>query len=100
MGGRTRITLQENLGPLLGGVYGGIGGGMGGGGMGPIMGVLFGALNLPAIAAVAMVPAWLGITFATARATYHYSTRRRVRELEALADRLAALAGELTVGSP
>ena len=93
-GGRTRITIKENLGPLIGAVYGGIGGGMGGGGMGPIMGILGGALHMgPGI--VALVPVWLGATFVTARAVYRSSTNKRVRELERLADRLAGLAEEL-----
>src|SRR5258708_10196877 len=37
-GGRTRIAVQESLGPLAGAVFGGIGGGMGGGGLRPIIG--------------------------------------------------------------
>jgi hypothetical protein len=93
-GGRTRILIKEGLAPLLGGVYGGIGGGMGGGGLGPIMGILGGALHLgPAV--VAMVPVWLGGTYLTARFVYRRSVAKRVRELERLADRLAALTAEL-----
>ncbi len=93
-GGRTRITIQENLGPLLGAIFGGIGGGMGGGGMGPIMGVLGGALHLgPAI--IAIVPVWLGITFVTARTVYHGQTTKRVREVENLANRLAEFVQDL-----
>jgi serine/threonine protein kinase len=85
-GGRTRITIQENLAPVIGGVFGWIGGGMGGGGMGPIMGILGGALHLgPA----AVVPIWLGATYITARSVYRNITTKRVRELENLADRLA-----------
>jgi hypothetical protein len=94
-GGRTRITIQESLAGLVGATYGGIGGGMGGGGMGPIMGVLFGALHLPVAAIAVIIPAWLATTFATARTVYHYNSSRRARELEALADRLAALAKDL-----
>jgi serine/threonine protein kinase len=92
--GRTRITIQENLGPLIGAVYGGIGGGMGGGGMGPIMGILGGALHLgPGVAAI--VPFWLAATFITARTVYRNMTTKRVAELESLADRLAEFAREL-----
>ncbi len=97
--GRTRITIQENLGSLIGAVYGGIGVGMGGGGMGPIMGILVGALNLPVAVAV-VVPLWLATTYATARTAYHYSTQKRVRELTGLADRLAALGAELVSERP
>jgi len=35
------------------------------------------------------------VTYATARTTYHSTAQRRARELELLADRIAALAGEL-----
>jgi serine/threonine protein kinase len=93
-GGRTRITVQENLSNVIGGVFGGIGGGMGGGGMGPVLGILGGVLHLgPAV--VVMVPVWLGITYATARYVYRRMTRKRAAELEALADRVAALVAEL-----
>ncbi|HEV8356414.1 MAG TPA: serine/threonine-protein kinase [Gemmatimonadales bacterium] len=94
-GGETRITIQENLSVLIGAVYGGICGGMGGGGLGPLIGISVGALHLPGAAFVMLIPLWLAATFTTARATYRYSTRRRMRELEALADRLAALARDL-----
>jgi hypothetical protein len=94
-GGRTRITIQENLNLLIGAVYGGIGGGMGGGGMGPIMGILGGALNFHPPALLAIVPFWLATTFVTARTVYRKTTRKRVRELEALADRLAEFARDL-----
>jgi serine/threonine protein kinase/uncharacterized membrane protein len=94
-GGRTRITIKEGLAPLLGGVYGGIGGGMGGGGLGPIMGVLGGALHVVGPALVVIVPFWLGTTYIVARTVYRRSVAKRVRELERLADRLAALTAEL-----
>jgi len=94
-GGRTRITVQENLAPLVGALFGGIGGGMGGGGMGPIIGIFVGALHFPGAAMAAIIPLWLGTTYVTARTAYHYSTKRRVQQMERLADRLAALAREL-----
>jgi serine/threonine protein kinase len=99
-GGRTRITIQENLSQLIGAVYGGIGGGMGGGGLGPILGILGGALHVAGPALGLIVPMWLVTTFATARTAYHYSTKRRMRELEELADRMAALAQELVPERP
>lgn len=94
-GGHTRITIRENLASLIGGIYGGIGGGMGGGGIGPIIGIFVGALHMTGAAIATAVPVWLLTTFATARTAYYYSSRRRVRELEQLADRLATLAREL-----
>src|SRR5438105_10757368 len=93
-GGHTRIAIRENLASLIGGIFGGIGGGMGGGGFGPIIAV-FASLHVTGAAFGAVVPLWLLITFMTARTVYDYSTRRRVRELQLLADRLAPLAREL-----
>ncbi|HLZ44128.1 MAG TPA: serine/threonine-protein kinase [Gemmatimonadales bacterium] len=93
--GQTRITIQENMSQLVGAIFGGIGGGMGGGGMGPIIGVGVGALHLVGPAVVVMIPVWLGITYLTARTVYGRVSRRRTRELETLANRLAAVAGQL-----
>ena len=93
--GRTRITIQESLAPLIGQMFGGIGGGMGGGGLGPILGILIGGLNVAPIAMVGIIPLWLTTTYVTARTAYSRTVRRRVRELEGLADRLADLAREL-----
>ncbi len=98
-GGRTRISLAESFGPMMGAVFGGIGGGMGGGGMGPIIGIFAGALHIPAAIPV-IVPLWLATTFLTARTVFHRITGRRLRELEALADRLAALTRELIGARP
>jgi hypothetical protein len=89
-GGRTRIAVQESLGPLAGAVFGGIGGGMGGGGMGPIMGILAGGLHVHGAMIALVVPLWLATTFVTARTVYSRMSRRRERVLEHLADRLAA----------
>jgi len=94
-GGRTRITIQENLAPLIGAIFGGIGGGMGGGGMGPIIGIGVGALHLAGSAVAAIIPLWLVATYFTARTAYVRTTRRRLRELEQVADRLAGLVREL-----
>jgi len=94
-GGHTRITIQENLTPLVGAIYGGVGGGMGGGGIGPILGISMGALHLPGAALGLIIPAWLATTLATAHIAYRRTAKGRVRELEQLADRLAALARDL-----
>jgi serine/threonine protein kinase len=98
-GGRTRIMVQENLANLIGGVFGGIGGGVGGGGLGPFFGIFAGALHLGA-AAIALVPFWLGATYATARYVYRRMAGKKAAELEALADRLAALVQELVIVRP
>ena len=99
-GGSTRITIHENMGQLIGAVYGGIGGGMGGGGLGPMLGILGGALHVAGPLLVALVPVWLGTTYATARAVYRYNTNRRAKELETLADRLVELVRELVPDRP
>jgi len=91
--GRTRITVNENLGQLVGQVYGPIGGGMGGGGLGLLSGILGGVMHSPTAMLIGL-PIWILITFATARTTYTRASRRRGRELERLADRVAALVAE------
>jgi tRNA A-37 threonylcarbamoyl transferase component Bud32 len=96
--GRTRITLRENLTPLIGMVYGPIGGGMGGAGTGIISGILAGALGNPALL-VGIVPLWLGLTYFTGRTVYGRLSRRRRRELENLADRLVAVIEEEIAGN-
>jgi len=93
--GQTRITVAESMGQTVGAVFGGIGGGMGGGGMGPIIGVGVGALHLAGIAVALIVPVWFGVTYLTARTVYRRVSTKRGRELEHLANRLAALAQEL-----
>ena len=92
-GGQTRISLREGLGSLIGGIFGGIGGGMGGGGMGLILGIFTHIGS--GVGVLAAVPLWLATTYAVARTSYYYAVRRRQRELDGLADRLAALAQSL-----
>jgi len=92
--GQTRIHVQDSLGDLRAGVFGGVFGGVGGGGLGPIVGVAIEGLQAPAVL-FAAVPLWIAAVFSSARSIYHYSTRSRHRQLEALADRLVALARQL-----
>jgi hypothetical protein len=63
--------------------------------MGPIIGVALDVLGLGGGAVGVIMPLWLLTTFATARTVYHYSWRRRERQLLSLADRLAIVAREL-----
>jgi hypothetical protein len=97
-GGRTRITVQEELGQLIGATFGPIGGGMGGGGIGVIGGIL-GSMHHPAVIPV-VLPVWLTLTWATARSTFRYRYQRRASELGTLADRLEALVRELINEQP
>jgi hypothetical protein len=99
-GGRTRITIHENLGPLIGAMYGGIGGGMGGGGMGPIISLGAALHVLPGPSLAFVIPLWLATTFVTARTFFHRSTKRREQELARLADGLAATVRELAPERP
>jgi len=99
-GGRTRITVRENMGPIIGPIFGGICGGVGGGGMGAVMGITMGALGLPPITLAAIVPVWLTGVFVTARTIYGNTSRSRVQECRRVLDRLAALAEELIAERP
>jgi hypothetical protein len=92
--GTTRIGVYENLSQLVGVVYGPIGGGMGGGGFGVLSGILAGAFHNP-LAVIAALPVWAAITYLTARTVYARTSNRRLRELEALADRVAAVVQEI-----
>jgi hypothetical protein len=65
-----------------------------------VIGIFLGAFRLPPSAIAAIIPLWLVTTYATARTVYHRSSGRRVRELEAVTDRLAALARELAPARP
>jgi hypothetical protein len=61
----------------------------------PVIGILVGGFHLAGGAIAAIIPLWLTATYATARTVYHRSSGRRLRELEAVADRLVTLAHEL-----
>jgi len=98
--GKTRIRARENLNVLIGATFGAIGGGMGGGGMGPIMGTLFGGLHLAGALAFVVVPAWLGVTYLTARTVYRRSVKRRIASIGPLVDRLTELTRELIPTRP
>lgn len=98
-GGRTRITIHENLSPLIGAIFGGIGGGMGGGGMGPIIAVVA-SLHVPGPLLGLVLPLWLATTFVTARTAFHRMTRRREEQLAQLAAKLAATAQALVPERP
>ncbi len=97
-GGRTRITVHESLGNLIGGIFGGVGGGVGGGGLGLVL-PLGGALAGP-VGMVLIVPAWLATVYLGARRIFSRTAASRRRQLEALVDRMAALALELIPGPP
>ena len=92
--GQTRIVMREGMGGMIGGIFGGVGGGMGGGGLGPLIGYVTEGLRNPAIL-VAAIPLWLGLTYATARTSYHYTVKRRHKQLNELADRLVAVARDV-----
>lgn len=62
--------------------------------------ILVEVVGVPEAALGAVIPLWLLATYATARTAYFYSTRRRQRTLEQLADRLAELATELAPQRP
>jgi hypothetical protein len=96
--GRTRVHIQESLTDLKGGLWGGMMGGLGGGGLGPIVAISVEALKVPMVL-VAAIPLWLLAVFSGTRSLYHNLVASRNRTLEALADRLAALARQLAPAS-
>jgi len=91
--GQTRIRVVEKLGHLAGGLFGGIGGGAGVGGGAAVFGALMTIGSPPAaiIAAASVV----GGAYALARTLFTGISRKRTRELEGLADRLADLARDV-----
>ena len=91
--GQTRIRVVEKLGHLAGGLFGGIGGGAGMGGGAAVFGALMTIGSPPAaiIAAASVV----GGAYALARTLFNGISRKRTRELEGLADRLADLARDV-----
>ncbi len=97
-GGRTRVSIQENLNGLIGQVYGPIGGGMGGGGSGMVTAVVAGGLEAPWLLPIA-IPLWLLTTYATARGVYRHNSIKRRGELAGLADHLASVIKDL-IASP
>jgi serine/threonine protein kinase len=97
-GGQTRISIREGLGQLAGVIFGGVGGGAGGAGMGPIIGLSASLAGNPALGLV-LAPLWLAGVFAATRSIFHYHSTKRVRQLNELGDRLAALAANLIAES-
>jgi tRNA A-37 threonylcarbamoyl transferase component Bud32 len=94
--GRTRIHIRDSLTDLRAGLFGGVLAGVGAGGLGPLIAVAVEGLKAPAVL-FALVPAWVLTVFSSTRSLYHYRTRARQRQLEDLADRLAALARDVAV---
>jgi len=93
--GRTRVHIQESLSDLKGGLWGGMLGGLGGGGLGPIIAISVEALKVPTVL-FAAIPLWILAVFAGTRSLYRSIVTSRRSTLEALADRLAALAHQFT----
>ncbi len=50
-----------------------------------------------AAALIVVLPLWITTVYATARSVYYHSAKRRMRELEGLADRLADLAAQVAI---
>jgi hypothetical protein len=91
--GRTRISVGENLRNDVVGAFAGFSTGVGFGGVAIGTGLL-GAAGVPLLIPL-WIPAWVGGVLAIARRIYGRTFRSRSRELERLADRLAALATQL-----
>lgn len=92
--GVTRIMVQESLNQLIGAVYGPSATAMGGAGFGVIGGILAGTMHNPLLVAV-VAPVWALLTYGTGRTIYGRLSRKRARDLERLADRVAEVIREL-----
>jgi len=99
-GGRTHLTVHESLQSLAGGVYGGIGGAMGGGAIWPVMVFFLSGLHTGPLSLLAIIPGWLGLSYATARTLYRRSSEARVRQIVKLADGLESLVHGLIGSAP
>jgi tRNA A-37 threonylcarbamoyl transferase component Bud32 len=97
-GGRTRLTIQENLARLLGGLFGGVGGGVGGGGSFVVAGIVAGALQAPFLLPL-IIPCWLLATYGGTRITYRHISHNRRRDLEAMTDHLESVIKDMISGS-
>jgi len=86
--GITRVFMEERLGNEAGGLFGGLWGGGGGGGLVAGLAISLRELHSPSIA-IASALFTVGGSYLLARAIYGGIYRRRSRELENLADRLA-----------
>ncbi len=95
-GGRTTLRAEEDLGPLAGGLFGGLMGGMGGGLSVPAA-LVGGPLFHSVAAALGLVGAVVGGSYALARAIYVTAARGRGRELRLLVERLDAFAERAAV---
>ena len=96
-GGKTTIRVSETMKAIAGALFGGIMGGLGGGSMGVWI-VLGARMHDPLFTLLG----WAGtvaLSFLTARGFFGMATRKRQRELEALAEQLAAQARESIVAA-
>jgi Zn-dependent protease with chaperone function len=91
--GETRIHLEEHFDNIAGGLFGGILGGGGSAGTAVWMTFAFETLHFP-LAAVLGGASVLSAAYGMARTIYTRVYAKRSRQLEALADRLAALVEE------
>ena len=87
LGNRTRIRLEETLGPLAGGLFGGLMGAIGG--ISIPLGLGFGLGELHSfIVALSIIGTAVGGSWSAARSFFRNARDRRQVELEQLADRL------------
>ncbi len=97
--GRSLIRVEERLGELGGGLFLGMGLPLAAAGLGFILPICIAVLEMPALIPVALV-AWFGLAFGFARLIYTNIARQRDQQLQALADGLAELCGQITRALP
>jgi len=86
--GRTRIRLEESLTQIAGGLFGGLMGGVGGTSIPLSMVIAVKALALPILIPV-FIALGIGGSWGLARQIFKHTRKKRIEELERLADRLA-----------
>jgi serine/threonine protein kinase len=91
---RTRIRIEEKLGPIAGGIYGGVVGGGGGGLGGGVLSVLLGATHAGGLVVVGASLAVVGAMYGLARSIFVSLARRRRRQLTKLIDELAEIVAD------
>ena len=88
--GQTTFRAEEPIGQLAGALFGGLMGGLGGGGLGAALGIGLGVFHSGAVGA-GLALAQVAGSYGLARTIYTRTAQSRLRALDELLDRLAAL---------
>jgi hypothetical protein len=92
--GKTLVRVEEKTSVLAGGLYGGLIGGLAGAGLGWILPVAIAVLGLPILIPV-LLAGWVWASYLLARTIYRGTLANRRPQLEALAEGVVRLCGEI-----